>query len=101
MGVTGAPIRPADVADRTGQQADGCANTREAKLVLEWTLEQRDEDGRPRCDTGSVIYSAASESAASRNTDPDPSDCVRRGRRETERRGFHLARCRVILDDGV
>ena len=69
--------------------------------MLVWTAEDRDKDGHPRCDAGSVTYSAAIESAASRDTDPDPSEFARRVRREAERRGFQLARRRVILGDGA
>ena len=98
---TGVPIRPPEVAGRTGRQADGSAKTREAKLVLVWTAEDRDKHGHARCDTGSVTYSAAIESAASRDTDPDPSEFARRMRREAERRGFQLASRRVVLGDGA
>ena len=101
MDGTGVPMRPTEVAGRAGKQADGSAKTREAKLVLVWTAEDRDKHGHPRCDAGSVTYSAAIESAASRDTDPDPSEFARRVRREAERRGFQLARRRVILGDGA
>ena len=101
MDGTGVPMRPTELAGRAGKQADGSGKTREAKLVLVWTAEDRDKHGHPRCDAGSVTYSAAIESAASRDTDPDPSECARRVRREAERRGFQLARRRVILGDGA
>ena len=101
MDATGVPMRPTEVAGRAGKQADGSAKTREAKLVLVWTAEDRDKHGHPSCDAGSVTYSAAIESAASRDTDPDPSEFARRVRREAERRGFQLARRRVILGDGA
>ena len=98
---TGVPMRQAEVAGRAGKQADGSAKTREAKLVLVWTAEDRDKHGRPRCDAGSVTYSAAIESAARRDSDPDPSQCARRMRREAARRGFQLARHRAVLGDGA
>ena len=101
MDGTGVPMRPTEVAGRAGKQADGSAKTCEAKLVLVWTAEDRDKHGHPRCDAGSVTYSAAIESAASRDTDPDPSEFAWRVRREAERRGFQLARRRVILGDGA
>ena len=84
----------------SGKQPDGSARTREAKLVVVWTAESRDEEGRPVRDPGSVSYTAAIESAASRDTDPDPSAFAQRMRREAERRGFPLARRRGILGDG-
>lgn len=56
--------RTAEAVGRKGRQEDGTARTREVKLVLVWTAEQRDEEGRPQRDPGSVSYSAAVESAA-------------------------------------
>ncbi len=97
---TGLPVRSSETAGRTSKQPDGSARTREAKLVV-WTAESRDEEGRPVRDPGSVSYTAAIESAASRDTDPDPSAFAQRMRREAERRGFPLARRRVILGDGA
>src|SRR5437870_9983133 len=44
---TGVPMRPQEVADRAGKQADGSAKTREAKLVTVWTAESRDREGKP------------------------------------------------------
>ena len=98
---TGLPVRSSETAGRPGKQPDGSARTREAKLVVVWTAESRDEEGRPVRDEGSVSYTAAIESAASRDTDPDPSAFAQRMRREAERRGFPLARRRVILGDGA
>ena len=73
---------------RAGKQPDGSAKTREVKLVTLWTAESLDPQGRPRRDPGSVSYSAAIESAATRDTDPDLSAFARRVGREAERRGF-------------
>ena len=99
---TGVPVRKSETAGRPGKQPDGSAKTREVKLVTVWTAESRHpKTGRPQRDPGSVTYSAAVESAASRDTDPDPSAFARRMRREAERRGFTLARHRVILGDGA
>ena len=88
-------------AGRAGKQPDRTAKTREAKLVLVWTAETRNPQGRPVRDPGSVSYSGAIESAASRDTDPDPSAFARRVRREAERRGFPDAARRVVLGDGA
>ncbi len=75
---TGVPVRPAEVEGRRGKQPDGSAKTREVKLATVWTAEGRDPQGRPRRDTGSVSYNAAVESAASRDTDPQPAAFAQR-----------------------
>ena len=99
---TGLPMRSSETAQLCGKQADGSAKTREAKLVVVWTAESRHpKTGRPMRDPGSVSYSAAIESAASRDTDPAPSVFAQRVRREAERRGFPQARRRVVLGDGA
>ena len=61
----------------------------------------RDEDGRPVRDPGSVSYNAAVESAAARDTDPQPSPFAQRVHREARRRGFDAAERRVVLGDGA
>ena len=98
---TGVPVRPAEVDGRRGKQPDGSAKTREVKLVTVWTAEGRDPQGRPRRDPGSVSYNAAVESAASRDTDPQPPVFARRVHREAQRRGFDTALRRVVLGDGA
>ena len=99
---TGLPVRKSEAAGRAGKQPDGSAKTREAKLVVVWTAESRHpKTGRPQRDPGSASYSAAIESAASRDTDPQPSAFARRVRREAERRGFPQAQRRVVLGDGA
>ena len=98
---TGVPMRASEVQDRPGKHGDGAASTREAKLVVIWTAEQRDRDGRPVCDEGSITYSAAIDSAAARDTDATPAAFTQRLRREAERRGFPDAKCRVVLGDGA
>ena len=99
---TGLPVRKSEAAGRAGKQPDGSAKTREAKLVVGWTAESRHpKTGRPQRDPGSASYSAAIESAASRDTDPEPSAFARRVRREAERRGFPQAQRRVVLGDGA
>ena len=66
-----------------------------------WTAETRDADGMPVRDPRSVSYSAAVESAASRDTDPLPSAVAQRAQREARRRGFDAAPRRVVLGDGA
>ena len=98
---TGVPVRPAEVEGRRGKQPDGSAKTREVKLVTLWTAEGRDKEGRPIRDPGSVSYNAAVESAASRNTDPQPAAFAKRVYREAQRRGFDTAAHQVVVGDGA
>ena len=100
MDGTGVPMRPQEVAERTGKQADGSAKTREAKLVTIWTAESRDKEGKPVRDPASITYSAAIESAAIRDTSPELSDFAARVQREASRRGFTEAPRQVVLGDG-
>jgi hypothetical protein len=100
MDGTGVPMRAAEVAGRTGKQPDGSAKTREAKVVTLWTAESHDQDGTPMRDPGSVTYSAAIESAATADTNPDRSDFAERVLREATRRGFTEASRCVVLGDG-
>ena len=74
MDGTGVPVRKEELVDRAGKQPDGSAKTREVKLVTVWSAEGRDADGIPVRDPGSVSYSAAIESAASRDTDDEASE---------------------------
>ena len=76
---SGVPVRPAEVEGRRGKQPDGSAKTREVKLATVWTAEGRDKAGRPSRDLGSVSYNAAVESAASRDTDPQPAAFAKTG----------------------
>ena len=101
MDGTGVPMRPQEVADRTGKQADGSAKSREAQLVTIWTAEARDEEGKPVRDPGSITYSAAIETAATVDTSPDLSDFAARVQREASRRGFSEAPRQVVLGDGA
>ena len=98
---TGVPVRKSEVQGRRGKQPDGSAKCREVKLVTVWTAEARDADGLPVRDPGSVSYSAAVESAASRDTDRLPSPLAQRAHREARRRGFDTAPRRVVLGDGA
>ena len=98
---TGVPVRPAEVEGRAGKQPDGSAKTREVKLATVWTAEGRDTQGRPVRDRGSVSYNAAVESAASRDTDPQPAAFAQRVHREAQRRGFDTAAQRVVIGDGA
>lgn len=101
MDGTGVPMRASETAGRKGKQPDGSAKTREAKLVTVWTAENRDDNGMPVRDQGSITYSAAVESAATLDTDHSLSPFAQRVNREAQRRGFHHAERRVVLGDGA
>ncbi|HEX2665467.1 MAG TPA: ISKra4 family transposase [Candidatus Acidoferrum sp.] len=101
MDGTGVPMRAEEVAGRMGKQADGSAKTREAKVVTVWTAESRDAEGTPMRDPGSITYSAAIESAATADTNPDRSDFAERVLREATRRGFIQAPRCAVLGDGA
>ena len=102
MDGTGVPVRKAELAGRAGKQADGSARTREVKLAAVWA-GATDAHGRelPEREPGSVSYSAAVESAATRDADAELSPFALRAEREARRRGFHLADRRVVLGDGA
>lgn len=98
---TGVPMRPSEVEGRAGKQPDGSAKTREVKVLTVWTAQSRDKDGHPMRDPGSVRYSAAIESAARRDTDPEPSPFEKRIRRAITRTGYDKVKRRVWLADGA
>ena len=97
MDGTGVPMRAQEVGDRAGKQADGSAKTREAKIVTLWTAESRDKEGKLVRDPDSVTYSAAIESAATRDTRPNLSEFAERVVREAARRGFTEASRQAVL----
>jgi hypothetical protein len=101
MDGTGVPVRKTELVDRPGKQPDGTAKTREVKLVTVWSAEGRDKKGTPVRDKGSISYSAAIESAATRDTDKHPAEFVQRVVREATRRGFDQAPRQVVLGDGA
>ena len=101
MDGTGVPVRKGELVNRPGKQPDGTAKTREVKLVTVWSAEGRDKKGRPMRDKGSISYSAAIESAATRDTDEYSAQFVQRALREATRRGFERAGRRVVLGDGA
>lgn len=98
---TGVPMRPSEREGRPGKQPDGSSKTREVKLCTVWSAEGRDKEGTPVRDAGSVTYSAAIESAASKDTDATPSAFAARVAREATRRGFDQAPRRAVLGDGA
>lgn len=98
---TGVPMRASELAGRTGKQPDGTAKTREVKLCTVWSAEARDPHGKPMRDPGSITYSGAIESAATRDTDLAPSAFAARVTREATRRGFDQAPRRAFMGDGA
>jgi len=98
---TGVPIRASELHGRQGKQSDGSAKTREVKLCTIWSAEGRDKEGTPVRDEGSISYSAAIESAASRDTDTVPSEFAQRVARAATRRGFGQAPRRAVLGDAA
>jgi hypothetical protein len=101
MDGTGVPMRASEIEDRAGKQPDGTSKTREVKLCTVWSAEDRDDEGTPVRDPGSVTYSAAIESAATLDTDELPSEFAQRASREATRRGFDRATRQVVLGDGA
>ena len=101
MDGTGIRMRTSELEGRPGKQPDGSSKTREVKLVTVWTAEGRDSKGTPVRDLGSVSYSAAIESAATRDTDQTLSDFAQRVDRQARRRGFYQAQRRAVLGDGA
>lgn len=98
---TGVPMRSTELRERPGKQPDGSAKTREVKLCTVWSAESRDAEGHPVRDEGSVSYSAAIESAATRDTDPELSAFTRRVEREANRRCYRDTQRRVVIGDGA
>lgn len=101
MDGTGIPMRREELEGRSGKQEDGSSKTREVKLVSVWSAEGHDEEGIAVRDEGSVSYSAAIESAASRDTDKELSAFARRVEREAARRRFDQAPRRAVIGDGA
>ncbi len=96
---TGIPVRSSEVAGRAGKNPGSPAKTREVKLCVIWSADSRDKEGKPVCDKGSVSYSAAIESAASRDTDDECSEFAERVLRESTRRRFTEAATTAVVAD--
>ena len=101
MDGTGLPMRPTEVQGQAGKQPDGSARTRESKLCAVWSAKKQDPEGRPVRDPGSVTYTAAIESAATKDTDEHLSDFAQQVERESQRRRFGQAPRQVVLGDGA
>jgi hypothetical protein len=89
---TGVPMVAEELVDRPGKQADGSAQTREAKLGAIFTQTKTDEDGLPMRDHESTTYVGSFESAP---------DFGARIRAEALRRGLGRAAKVVFIGDGA
>ena len=98
---TGVPMRKEELAGRVGKQADGSSKTREMKLCAVWTADARDKEGHPTRDDGSITYTAAIESAQTKDTDKVLAPFTQRVEREAKRRGFDQAIRKVAIGDGA
>jgi hypothetical protein len=98
---TGVPMRKEELEGRAGKQADGSSKTREMKLVAIWTADDRDKDGRPTRDEGSITYTAAIESAETKDVAKDLAPFTKRVHREAVRRGYDRAVRKVAIGDGA
>ena len=92
-------MRSAELVGRAAKQPDGTAKTREVELCAIWIAESKDEQGRPVRDEGSITYSAAIESAATRDTDEHRSESTERVLREISRRRFTQAERTAAVAD--
>ena len=99
---TGVPVLPSERRG-VGRGGEGePAKTREAKVATFHAAEGRDgKTGLPRRDAGSVRVSAAIESAASRDADPEPSPFGGRTWRAAKLFGFAKAKRPVAIGDGA
>jgi hypothetical protein len=89
---TGVPMRPAELAGRKGQQADGTSKTLQAYLGCVFTQHGRDEKGRPLRDHESTTYVSCLGPIG---------DFAPTLRREAIRRGLGNAAAVVFLVDGA
>ena len=81
------------MAGRRGKQPDGS---------IVWSSWRPNVGNNlPVCDSDSVSYSAAIESACTKDTDKVLSVFAQRVEREARRREFHQAECQVIIGDGA
>ena len=89
---TGVPVRPSELVERRGKQADGSARTREAKLGCVFTQVGLDREGYPQRDPNSTSYVGAIESSELFGW---------RIYAEALRRGLEHAKTVVVLTDGA
>ena len=89
---TGVPMRKSELVGRRGQQKDGSARTREAKLGCVFTQVGLDRKGRPQRDPDSTTYVGAIESSTLFGW---------RIYAEALRRGLEQASAVIVLTDGA
>ena len=89
---TGVPVRKTELLGRRGQQVDGSARTREAKLGCVFTQVGLDKEGYPQRDADSTTYVGAIESSTLFGW---------RMYAEARRRGLDQAKTVIALTDGA
>jgi hypothetical protein len=92
MDGTGVPVVKKETAGRQGKTEGQPAHTREAKLGCVFTQTTWDEEGFAIRDPDSTIYTGAIETAV---------EFGKRIYREALKRGWHLAKKRVVIADGA
>lgn len=92
MDGTQVPMRPAELAGRSGRTPGQPAQTREVKLGCIFTQTTTDEEGRPMRDQASTTYTGAIETSA---------EFGRRIYTEAWERGWDRAEKKVIIADGA
>ena len=98
---TGTPMRKEEMEGVSGKQEDGSAKTREAKLIVAYSADDRDpETGAALKDRGSETCSCLIDSAAV-SAGGEPSGFAMRLGRECRRRGLHEAKEVAIISDGA
>ena len=96
---TGVPMVRRDAG--TGEDGQP-TKTREAKVAVFHTAERRDrKTGLPERDAGSARYTAAIDSARSKDADPKPSPFAGRLWQTALRSGFAAAARQVLIGDGA
>jgi hypothetical protein len=92
MDGTGVPVVKKETAGRQGKTEGQPAHTREAKLGCVFTQTTWDEEGFAIRDADSTTYTGAIETAV---------EFGKRIYREALKRGWHLAKKRVVIGDGA
>jgi hypothetical protein len=92
MDGTGVPVVKKETAGRQGKTEGQPAHTREAKLGCVFTQTTWDEEGFAIRDPDSTTYTGAIETAV---------EFGKRIYREALKRGWHLAKKRVVIADGA
>lgn len=99
---TGVPVRREEAEGVRGKGEDGVAKTREAKVFVVHSAEERHpETGEPEKDAGSETWSGLIDSAAAAGGVSRNSDFAARLEREAARTGLRKAEELVVISDGA